>query len=308
VRTAWLVIVAGCGGDRSAGSDASIGTWSTVSIGAPAAVSLRSIHASGATDIWIAGGVPLPGSDALTDGSFVVERDGTSWSPAAITGQAVWAFAPNDAWVAGFGQKLANHWDGSAWSPQQLGDNRTILSFWGTTARDLWGVEPSPGYLGHYDGATWTHDIDLDGAAIFATSDGNVWACGGGHVLHWMGASGPTDANAFELSIVPTLHALAGTAADDVWAAGDGGALEHRDGTAWTAVDSPTTAVLRGLASAARDDAWAVGDGGAIVHFDGTAWSAIASPTTATLRAVWAIGRGDVWAVGDGGVVVHCCD
>lgn len=70
------------------------------------------------------------------------------------------------------------------------------------------------------------------------------------------------------------LHAIAGTAADDVWAVGWG--LFHWDGKTWTDTTPPDLkgygTAMRAISAVARDDVWAVGVNGRVAHFDGTSW------------------------------------
>jgi hypothetical protein len=47
------------------------------------------------------------------------------------------------------------------------------------------------------------------------------------------------------------------------------------------------------------DSVFAVGEGGAIVHFDGRAWSSLESPIAANLSAVWGSSAEDVFIVGE---------
>ena len=76
------------------------------------------------------------------------------------------------------------------------------------------------------------------------------------------------------------------------------------DGSAWRTAASPITAGLRAVWGRANDDVFAVGDGGAIVHFDGAAWSVEEAQSTARLNDVSGEGP-DVFAVGAGGVILH---
>ena len=66
-----------------------------------------------------------------------------------------------------------------------------------------------------------------------------------------------------------------------------------------------TNATFFGTWAAADDDAWAVGDGGAIAHWDGAAWSLVDAGSPTTLRAVWGANGSDVWAVGEKGTILH---
>lgn len=95
------------------------------------------------------------------------------------------------------------------------------------------------------------------------------------------------------------LYAVAGASRDDVWIAGAGGTLLHFDGVNLAAVPLGTTADLRGIAALAHDDVRVVGSGGTALRFDGSTWSRERLATTADLRAVFARGPNDVWVAGD---------
>ena len=56
------------------------------------------------------------------------------------------------------------------------------------------------------------------------------------------------------------------------WAGGSGTA---RAAEQWEPVAIPTTQEIRGIWGTAADDIFAVGTGGAIIHYDGTAWTAM---------------------------------
>lgn len=107
------------------------------------------------------------------------------------------------------------------------------------------------------------------------------------------------------------LHAIWGTASDDVWAVGDLGTILHYDGVLWK-VEVPAREQslfpLYGVHATARDDAWAVGAAGLIMHYDGKSWSVADTgklAVTDNLRAVWAFSKTDVWVTGDAGTILH---
>jgi len=71
-------------------------------------------------------------------------------------------------------------------------------------------------------------------------------------------------------------HAIWGSGPNDVWIAGGGQAL-HYDGRAWT-MTSLGNVTVRAIWGSAPGDVWAVGDGGAILHWNGRAWSRSQAP------------------------------
>jgi hypothetical protein len=96
-------------------------------------------------------------------------------------------------------------------------------------------------------------------------------------------------------------YALWGTAADDVWAAGDGGVARF-DGEGWVLQDLGDPLPLRDIGGTGPNDVWAVSDGLAY-HHDGATWTEeTIVANRPQLHAVWSAGRDDVWAVGNGAV------
>jgi len=95
--------------------------------------------------------------------------------------------------------------------------------------------------------------------------------------------------------------------ANDIWAAGDDGAIVHYDGQTWSNVPFPTTHWISGIGMASADEGYAVGQYGKIFRWNGSAWTEIGSPATFMMRAVDAMPRGDEtigWAVGDYGQIL----
>jgi len=136
--------------------------------------------------------------------------------------------------------------------------------------------------------------------AVWGINPHNVYALWSGLLVHQVD---------FEWASVPIgakrLMAIAGSAADDLWAVGDGGEIWHGT-TRWESMTSGTKMGLRGAAARARDDVWAVGEAGTLLHFGGTGWKSVFSDTKSDLLAVWADGKtGEAWAVGNSGTALR---
>jgi hypothetical protein len=101
------------------------------------------------------------------------------------------------------------------------------------------------------------------------------------------------------------LNALWAVSANDVWAAGDSGAMLHWNGVTWKGVDSGNYTTLFGLWGRAADDVWAVGSEGTVLRWDGRSWSKIFAGTSAELFTVWGFGKDDVWVGGSQGTLIH---
>lgn len=92
------------------------------------------------------------------------------------------------------------------------------------------------------------------------------------------------------------LSALWGSAADDVWAVGDEGAIFHFDGRSWQRFESGTNVMLLDVWGSGPNDVWACGEFGTIAHWDGTSWTAASSNEEGdVLLAVWGRGANAIW-------------
>jgi hypothetical protein len=88
-------------------------------------------------------------------------------------------------------------------------------------------------------------------------------------------------------------------AGGSVWIAGDAGIIRCRTATTCSQEQVPGAGVLYAIWGTSATNAFAVGAGGRILHFDGTAWTAMTSPTTGRLVRLWGNGPNNVWAAGD---------
>jgi len=183
---------------------------------------LLGLTAASPTDIWAVGYQAGAGSS----GSIVPlaeHWDGTAWSivpvPAGnqISDLYAVSVAGGQAWAAG-GQvepgtqntsvPLIEHWDGRAWTVQQLPDagNSLLRAIYAASPDDVWASGLFAVQAGltdvflHWDGHTWTTvplpgprewDLSYDVSAIGGTGPDDVWATGL--------ASSETDLDAFPL-------------------------------------------------------------------------------------------------------------
>ena len=77
----------------------------------------------------------------------------------------------------------------------------------------------------------------------------------------------------------------------------------HGDGLTWKRVKIAGGAPLRAITGTAANDVWAVGDGGTVVRWNGKAWASVPSGTTADLLAVTKAPGGSVWIGGVRGIL-----
>lgn len=207
-----------------------------------------------------------------------------------------------------------------AWQALQENLPGSLLSIWGTTARDVYAVGSDAmdggGPLAlHFDGTRWTRlDAGLRRGAlwwVYGTAPDTVWMVGeGGAIVRHTpstGASVRMPAPGTE-----TLFGVWGTSDRDVWAVGGNlnagasdrvGVIWHFDGTSWSNVTLPAEVtawvVLYKVWGNGTNDVWACGANGTTLHYDGTSWSLVAVPTEARGPLFTVHGRGATrYAVG----------
>lgn len=308
----------------------------------PARNLLRSISGSGPNDIWSVGHRQVAGSYDIKN--LILHYDGSSWnvvpdaSPNSIFCDlwGVAAFSPTDAWAVGDYTQPASatwaqilHWDGTAWTQQQVAAVATGGALWGIGASgpaDIWAVGwgyvngpgPSRPYAIHYDGTTWTNTlVPTVGLArnrfdaVDALTPNDVWAVGAfgdingdfRHlIMHYDGTTwtqSPLPANL--ANIGGELFDVEAIAPNDVWAVGDlvtgGILLLHYDGTGWQRVTSQGGGGA--FAALGPNNIWAVGN--EISHWDGTAWTMVDSLQQLSYPALGSttvLPNGEVWAAG----------
>lgn len=285
---------------------------------------------------------------------MVVGAVGTQY---ALT--SIWGSGANDIWAVGSGGTIV-HWDGSGWVRTPSGTAETFTAVYGTGAKDVYAlarfadIRHSDGFAG--DTTTWTplaiaerfKNVGVRARAAWGTSPEELYV--GGDYIHdydwvyevelgkwnlWrredvdggidLAGVEPTGDMFVTPQVLPTIRALWGTSATDLWAltdrapyaqwgpGGANGGSVHRtanpDGGTplWVAVNTQTTTGLKGLHGTSKDDVWAVGAGGAIRHFAAGqySWAIVDSPVTEDLNCVWAIAPDDAWIVGNGGTILH---
>lgn len=151
------------------------------------------------------------------DGSATVEVDRVP----GLSFNAVWGFAKDDIWVAGYSVTLNcfdcniparvafYHYDGRQWRDVSPGIDGSIAALWGAAPDDLWAAGS---VLLHYDGRAWKKvDRFVDAGAVPA----RLW----------------------------------GEASDSIWLLAVSGEVRHYDGKSWRAIDKGDVQVVdvRGL-------------------------------------------------------------
>lgn len=195
---------------------------------------------------------------------------------------AVEAVGPDDVWAAGQDGSLA-HYGGSVWQEvPAVPLNVHLYDLHFRASNDGWAVgerlelEGPPRYTAvafHYDGATWQEAIIPDTA----------WEAG-------------TDSR---------LLAVYSLSENDVWAAGDQGAILHYDGVRWATAQGKQNYDVLDIDFAGPGDGWAVGTQGVILRLREDTWIPMESPTEENLTGVVSRPRGEAWAVGNHGVFLY---
>jgi hypothetical protein len=310
---------------------------------------LNRLWGSGPQDLW-----------AVGDGGTILHFDGAGWARARSgttdTLVAISGRGRGDAWAAGRGRTLLRLRDkdwqpvlaaadgGAASRPPAAGEFHDLVALsngeaWvvGGAERNAAGGDEPAGVciLGRLDARGWLFDQD-DACGplvqVWGRSPDDVWARGGGDVIHWDGRTltknppgKPTPlvgrhgaADGWRLQIdwgsgtagtlshetraprverAPRARDFWAFGDADVWTIGGDGALAHFDGAAWQSGDAPLR--IEDVAARAADDLWAVASPATLLHYDGQAWRASPIPGAGTTDrvAIAAPGPNDIWVL-----------
>ncbi len=249
-------------------------------------------------------------------GRFVhVLPDGSIDTGSAATNQTLFDIdgsGPDDLWAVG-SQGSIVHWDGETWTAVPPVVDLPLSGVYVVAPDDVWVTAPG-GILLRFDGSTWeivrsTTHVTL--RAVWSPSSSLAVAVGAdATIMHFDGINWlhhfiePVELPDSPDSEEPwypdgALHAVWGTASDDIWAVGAAGLIVHWDGETWTYTQSldDRRRTLWALWGRATDDIWAVGAEGVVLHWDGRYWQVEETDSISTLYGVWGIGE-HVWAVG----------
>ncbi len=260
-------------------------------------------------DIWVGRGDLVTHWNGMAWQNIAKIDGATVYDALAFTGRG-----KDDVWL-GMSSGLF-HWNGTRWSgplPMGLNDQRPA-ALWESPTGTLWVRSEISVFAGVVGGTHGVHAYTIatspqraDGpAAIWGTSDTDVWTTGGdrqGALLHFDG----TAWSEFMLPVPGPIAGVHGTALDDIRAVGSHGVALHWDGTTWSTQANagiPATEHVVAVTGAGPADVWTVGllpDGRRMAnHWDGITWSHIAVPSANgagrdTADALWADGAGSVW-------------
>lgn len=321
-------------------------TWAPIWHGVTGPSQNIRISGSGPNDIWVDGAPPLhydgtawtafpQGSPSAmchfwvwavddvwrgcssSSGWSLAHFDGTAWTDSSVPGAtginsilALWGSVGNDVWAASDTSKLL-HYDGAGWKVEALPQYSSVVGFWGSGPKDLWGIDFTT--LLHYDGATWSEanpgfHIPLHG--LWGSGPKDLWAVGeDGAILRYA-------ENRWSLARTspwPSVRIsdLGGSAPDDRWLLGLVSlpiqeVVGHHDGQAWspqvlTGLGNPEQyKQLFTLWSSGRNNLFAGGtkNGQPLLLNRRTDWSEVPLPagTQGAIVALWGSDPDDLWA------------
>ena len=167
------------------------------------------------------------------------------------------------------------------WSYVAGAPGSRLFAVWGSSVTDVFAV-------GHY-GTIWQFDNET------GLGQNNS------EILHYNG----TAWEGMGKGISKRLSGIWGSAANNVFAVGEGGTILQYDGSSWTAMATGITGTLSGIWGDSPNDVFAVGSNGTILHYNGSSWASMPSGTSETLTGVWGASASDVFAVGSNGIILH---
>jgi hypothetical protein len=190
---------------------------------------------------------------------------------------------------------------GYCWElPMPLGD--PLTGIWGTSASDVWIAGMDRALL-HWDGHSFTRQslpitghtyaVYGIGTQLFAVGEGGAIATLQGGAWQTMASTSTDD-----------LHAIHGSATNDLWATGDNGAAIHYDGTSWKRLASTLKRRrINGVFSLGPTEAYFAANSGFALTWNGLAISSD-QPTTFDLLSVYAPAVGTAYEAGKSGTVI----
>ena len=212
-------------------------------------------------------------NDLWAVGSTIVHYDGTDWttmaSPGGATMRAVWAVAPDVAFVGGDDGAI-HRVDTSA---TQLGNPL------GVGIRVLFGFAPDEVYAGdangtvlRWNGSQWSIAAQFGPEPIVAmggTGPNDLWVAGGVYAHFDGGAWNVLDD---DQALAANTVGMWASSSSNVWAVTDSMRLKQFDGTAWREHwDSPVA--FEGIWGSSASDLHVCGGQGTVQRFDGNRWS-----------------------------------
>jgi hypothetical protein len=272
-------------------------TWSVQSSGT--GHTLSGFGGTGPSDVWVVG------ASGVTQ-----HYNGAAWSTVArksgflITSISSGA-AGSTLWAVGVGGSFLSVASGQFTLSNQSG--LPIRGVFATSATDVWAS--TIGTILHFDGTTWTNAYVADDdsmAAVWASGPTNVFTVGQqGNIAHFTGSWSTAVVN--PPSGATGYHSIFGISANNIDAVGNGGLVEHWNGSSWSFQARTGTGNLRGVwGGVTTQNYYAVADDRtAYINPGGSGWRTLTfSPANSKgLQSVFGTAPTNVWVGGDSGVV-----
>lgn len=212
------------------------------------------------------------------------------------------------------------------WVVDTLGEEGWMYDLWGLDENNLWGVGavqlPSgASNVVYWNGNLWEtvpSNLQMYLYGIYGFSANQIWVVGNGN-YHWGGAAFwdgvkftefKFDADKPEYAdTIHALHAIWGSAPNDVWAVGGSGTIIHWNGETWRKVPSPTKLYLYDIWGVSHNDIYAVGFSLTglyeLLHYDGISWKLVSDRVTPAasyqFTSIWLVKGGSGFIVGNRG-------
>ncbi|MFQ5659809.1 MAG: DUF6701 domain-containing protein [Gammaproteobacteria bacterium] len=185
-----------------------------------------------------------------------------------------------------------------------------------TASQDLEGVYGSTltgeiyavgkrGVVMFFNGSSWQETTE-------GTQDlRDVWVSPAGNA-YYAGKNGQTSTCTFTQGTMctttiipgnPDLRGISGSSDSNVIAVGKRGDIQQFNGTAWSAMTSPTTRNLEDVEVVDGTTAFAVGKRGTILQLNGSTWTQHTGVTGQDLKGVWAASATEAYVVGKRGTL-----
>lgn len=222
---------------------------------------------------------------------------------------SVWGSGPTSIFALGPAIGDIVHFDGSKWSIMSSGTGDGLNHVWGVSTTSVYasgGNFAGTTDVVHFDGSNWTKLAAVPACQYVA----GVWGESDTD-LYGVCTDGQIfhyDGTAWSAMVSPTSGRFGnvwGLSDSSIIAVGSSGLIARFNGTAWVLDSSGTTADLLGIWGASPSDVFVAGTGGVLLHFDGTSWSNVSTMTTHNLSGVWGTSDSNVVVVGDSGTILH---
>jgi hypothetical protein len=149
-------------------------------------------------------------------------------------------------------------------------------NFSGPSEQDLWWSAASKAF--HFDGTIWTVHNGLKARTIYQVRKNDVWV-GDRTLQHWDGATWSGEMNVDGAQFPGLIFSIGGAAPDDLWAVGNEYAARW-NGTEWKLVPLPATATdIQSVYAPSKLEAYVGGAANGLFKWDGATWTKMTSPT-----------------------------